>query len=56
MQEVWQAHCQDPENFDLDEFNHPWSEQGPSGELIPVRADGEGCVLFAIQVHVWRGL
>lgn len=28
MQEVWQAHSEDPENFDLDEFNHPWSEQG----------------------------
>ena len=28
MQEVWQAHSQDPENFDLGEFNHPWSEQG----------------------------
>jgi len=36
MQEVWQAHCQDPENFDLDEFNHPWSEQGPS-ELAELR-------------------
>lgn len=28
MQEVWQAHSEDPQNFDLDEFNHPWSEQG----------------------------
>ena len=36
MQEVWQAHCEDPENFDLDEFNHPWSEQGPS-ELAELR-------------------
>lgn len=36
MQEVWQAHSQDPENFDLDEFNHPWSEQGPS-ELAELR-------------------
>ena len=36
MQEVWQAHSEDPENFDLDEFNHPWSEQGPS-ELAELR-------------------
>ncbi|CAK9101901.1 Kinesin-like protein KIF13B (Kinesin-like protein GAKIN) [Durusdinium trenchii] len=36
MQEVWQAHSQDPDNFDLDEFNHPWSEQGPS-ELAELR-------------------
>ena len=36
MQEVWQAHSEDPDNFDLDEFNHPWSEQGPS-ELAELR-------------------